>query len=349
MPLDVRRVGAPDADRCVALLHSATADHLGPLGTISWRHPRVAAVVREDAEAGRLYGVWDGEALIATFAICEVPDDYFADIAWAEPAAGARYLHRIAVTPARQGSGLGTFCLRAAERYSAAAGATYLRLDTLAEDTRVVRFYRQHGYIERGVAWPESGEPAKPRIPLTCFEKRVAPAVHVRRATAGDAAHLAAAAAEMFVETYAAFNDPANLAAHVAARYNAERQLAEINDPAATVLLAFADDDPRIAGFAYFATGGDIPPAVADPDPMELKRFYVASAWHGRGIAQTLMRAVIEHTAARGVRTLWLGVWEHNPRAIAFYQKAGFTSTGTCTFCLGTELQDDLVMVRAVP
>ncbi|HEX7807692.1 MAG TPA: GNAT family N-acetyltransferase, partial [Thermoanaerobaculia bacterium] len=46
------------------------------------------------------------------------------------------------------------------------------------------------------------------------------------------------------------------------------------------------------------------------------------------------------------VQSVWLGVWEHNPRAIAFYEKCGFRITGKHPFLLGSDLQTDLVMTR---
>jgi diamine N-acetyltransferase len=324
----------------MAVLLAAQTPHYGPLGNLSWARPGMPALVRGDADAGRLYGGWEDGELVATFAICTDPDDYFADVTWGEPGAVARYLHRLAVLPSRHGAGIGAICLDAAERRTAAAGATYLRLDMLAENKGVYQFYERRGYAYRGTVWPASGEPAKPRIPLACFEKRVAPAVRIRAATIDDAPMLAAISAEMFIETYAPFNDPANLAAHVAARFNTAQQTAELRAPGATVLLGFLGDDPRLAAYAYFGPG-ETPPEVADG--VEIKRFYVASAYHGFGVAQTMMRAVIEHAGT----TVWLAVWERNPRAIAFYEKVGFRAVGHTTYMLGTDRQQDLVMVRA--
>jgi ribosomal protein S18 acetylase RimI-like enzyme len=45
-----------------------------------------------------------------------------------------------------------------------------------------------------------------------------------------------------------------------------------------------------------------------------------------------------------GARTIWLGVWERNARAIAFYHKQGFVQAGTQRFLLGDDLQTDWVM-----
>jgi ribosomal protein S18 acetylase RimI-like enzyme len=58
------------------------------------------------------------------------------------------------------------------------------------------------------------------------------------------------------------------------------------------------------------------------------------------------MAAAVEAARARGARTLWLGVWERNERAIAFYRKSRFADVGTQTFVLGTDRQRDLVLAR---
>jgi ribosomal protein S18 acetylase RimI-like enzyme len=65
-------------------------------------------------------------------------------------------------------------------------------------------------------------------------------------------------------------------------------------------------------------------------------------------LAQELMRAATQHAQAAGARTLWLGVWERNPRAIAFYRKCGFAEVGTHTFVFGTDHQRDLVLARPI-
>jgi ribosomal protein S18 acetylase RimI-like enzyme len=49
---------------------------------------------------------------------------------------------------------------------------------------------------------------------------------------------------------------------------------------------------------------------------------------------------------ARGSGVAWLGVWEHNPRAITFYGKLGFVACGEQVFPLGNDPQRDIVMAR---
>jgi diamine N-acetyltransferase len=173
--------------------------------------------------------------------------------------------------------------------------------------------------------------------------------LRIRRARADDAAVLSEFAERIFRETFAATNDPEDLAAYLAEAFGAERQRVEIAEPGATVLLAEeltgSEGIPPLAGYSHL-TRSEAPDSVHGPDPLELKRFYVDPAWQGTGFAQMLMRATIDAAVASGARTLWLGVWEHNPRAIAFYRKFDFTEAGTHDFMLGRDRQTDFIMVR---
>jgi ribosomal protein S18 acetylase RimI-like enzyme len=159
--------------------------------------------------------------------------------------------------------------------------------------------------------------------------------IQIRPATPADAAALSAFAAETFYVTYAAFNTADNMAAYADAAFSPERQCAEIEDASGFVLLAV--DESEIAGYALVAPGHGA---------LEIKRFYIAPTRHGRGVAQVLMDAVVRTAEARGAGALWLGVWERNARAIAFYRKTGFDEAGFTTFELGSETQRDLLMVR---
>ena len=42
---------------------------------------------------------------------------------------------------------------------------------------------------------------------------------------------------------------------------------------------------------------------------------------------------------------MWLGVWERNVRAQAFYRKHGFDRVGSKVFVVGSDPQTDLVML----
>ena len=60
------------------------------------------------------------------------------------------------------------------------------------------------------------------------------------------------------------------------------------------------------------------------------------------------MQACLDEAAEAGARTIYLGVWEHNPRAIAFYRKWRYEMAGSHIFQFGDEAQTDFWMQRPV-
>lgn len=169
----LQRATPQDADACYGLLRSHAITLDVPLGSVSWDHPKAESLVHADAAAGRLYAVREGVTLAATFAIVEQASPRFASVQWAEPDAHAMYLHRLAVAAPLQRTGLGKWCVAHAEQIAVAAGATYLRLDALPEEARVMTFYRGLGFANRGIIRVESGDPRRPLVDLVCFEKRL--------------------------------------------------------------------------------------------------------------------------------------------------------------------------------
>lgn len=167
----------------------------------------------------------------------------------------------------------------------------------------------------------------------------------IRRAGDADAPRLAEFAQRTFAETFGADNSAENLAAHVSKSFGPAIQLREIDDPNMITLLA--ELTTTLAGFAQVRRSTP-PPCVTGKSPVELLRFYVDRPFHGRGIAQTLMGAVDDVARDLGGYTLWLGVWERNPRAIAFYMKCGFVDVGEHAFVVGTDEQIDRVMARSL-
>lgn len=167
----------------------------------------------------------------------------------------------------------------------------------------------------------------------------------IRPAATEDARRLVTFAAQSFRDTFGPDNSAADMDAYVQSAFSLEGQLATLSDPTSLVLIA--EDASGIAAYAEQRAG--VVPAIVDSDAaVEIERFYVAAHWQGRGLARELMVATLDAAAARGAKTVWLGVWERNARAIAFYTRMGFVPVGSKPFVLGGDVQTDLVMVRSV-
>ena len=170
--------------------------------------------------------------------------------------------------------------------------------------------------------------------------------LRMRHATAADAEMLAQLGARTFRETFGSQNTLENMASYLAKAFDVPVVVGEIADPNVTYLVGEIDGSP--AAYAM-VRNVPAPPSVTGPSPLELVRFYVDRPWHGAGIARTLMQACDDEARRRGAQTLWLGVWEKNPRAIRFYEKCGFRDVGSQTFMVGDDAQTDRVMVRSIP
>ena len=166
--------------------------------------------------------------------------------------------------------------------------------------------------------------------------------VRIGPGSVADAAELAAFAARTFEEAFAADNNPDDLRAHLAATYGPTQQAAELADSSVVTILARLGRE--LVGYSQVRRS--TPPLCVDHEaPIELHRFYLDSRVHGTGLASRLMRTV--HSAAEELqgRHIWLGVWEQNHRAIAFYKKELFVDVGTTYYMVGADKQTDRVLV----
>jgi len=170
---------------------------------------------------------------------------------------------------------------------------------------------------------------------------RAAHACSIRRGVPADAAALAAFATRTFVDTYGEYNHPENLRLHLMHSYGVKQQQDELADARVVTLLAYRDDG--LAAFAQVRCG-EVPACVTGAAPVELHRFYVDRRWHGHGVSQNVLAEVRRAAHSFGAATLWLKVWERNPRAIAFYAKSNFIDVGTADFFVGHDRQTDRVL-----
>ena len=169
--------------------------------------------------------------------------------------------------------------------------------------------------------------------------------VTYRRGTGDDASRLAEFATRAFTQTYAEFNTAEDIRDYIASSYGLTRQKRELSDPAMITVLAESGD--ALIGYAQVRRK-EVPSCVTQEAPAEIYRFYVDASAHGKGVAQRLMDESMNAARDLGAKNIWLGVWERNARAIAFYRKRGFIEIGEQHFQLGSDRQRDLVMIRPV-
>jgi tRNA (guanine37-N1)-methyltransferase len=179
------------------------------------------------------------------------------------------------------------------------------------------------------------------------------PTLAIRRARPEEAPAVAALASALFDQAYGASHPEPGVAAYFARALSAASFARDLADPRAAVLVAEDDAAHGTAvGYALLREGGptghpDAPPLDA-ARPIELVRFYVDAAWHGRGVAQALMAACLKEAARRGADVIWLEAWQEAARPLAFYRKAGFAPFASVRFDFGGRVDDDYLLARRV-
>lgn len=169
--------------------------------------------------------------------------------------------------------------------------------------------------------------------------------VTVRIAGPSDARLLADLGRRTFEETFAHDNTPTDMSAYLAGAFGEETQARELAEPGSEYLIAERDGKP--VGYARTRAGA-MADGVIGTHPMEIVRLYADAPHIGSGVGSALMGACLLRARERGCDTVWLDVWERNPRAIAFYESWGFVTVGAQEFVLGDDVQHDLIMARTI-
>ncbi|MBD2714383.1 GNAT family N-acetyltransferase [Microvirga sp. STR05] len=172
--------------------------------------------------------------------------------------------------------------------------------------------------------------------------------ITLAKRTADVAAQLAAIGRQTFLETFAAENQPADMAAYLEANFSPEKQLAELQDADTVFLLARMNQ--QLVGYAKLRLHsrlGSHPDKVSE-ERLEIERLYVQEDWIGTGLGATMMRRALEEGRQSHCRAVVLGVWEKNVRALEFYRRFGFKVIGEHKFVLGTDVQNDLILRKGL-
>ncbi|WP_035467889.1 GNAT family N-acetyltransferase [Algoriphagus mannitolivorans] len=165
--------------------------------------------------------------------------------------------------------------------------------------------------------------------------------ISIRKAHSSDLADLLHMARTAFLQAFTAGNKPENITAYLNEAFTLAQFEKEIAHPASTFFIA------ELEGEIIAYTKVNQVPAqtdIHDPESLEIARLYVLEEHLGSGLGKKLLDTAIEFAKQNQKKYLWLGVWEHNARAIRFYEKNGLRIFGSHPFPFGDEIQTDYLM-----
>lgn len=144
--MQVRRFLEGDSvEQLTLLLHRAYADHAAA-GRVFFASYQTPQDTQHRLSKGECWIAMNGTALLGTVTVSAphtTPAEYPAP-------AGAGSFWQLAVDPSQRGTGLGHRLLALAESRIAALGSTRVVVDTSAQATELVDWYRRRGYTPIG-------------------------------------------------------------------------------------------------------------------------------------------------------------------------------------------------------
>ncbi len=163
----------------------------------------------------------------------------------------------------------------------------------------------------------------------------------IRKASFRGISDLQKISKQTFLETYSSGNTKEDMLKYLSVEFAAEKLLAELNDKNSEFYFAILEDE--IVGYIKI-NFGESQTDLKEEKSLEIQRIYVLEAFHGMKIGKALYQKTVEIAKQKELDYLWLGVWEHNPKAIQFYEKIGFIAFDKHVFQLGTDEQTDIMM-----
>lgn len=167
------------------------------------------------------------------------------------------------------------------------------------------------------------------------------PTVELVKVIEADVETLSNISRETFFAAFYHLNNAEDMEAYAAASFNHEKLLTELQTPGADFYFAMLDGD--LAGFIKLNTG-EAQNEYKQHNSLEIERLYVLAQYQNQKFGRQMLNFAFDEAAHQKVDFIWLGVWEHNLRAIKLYESLGFAHCGSHDFMLGTDRQTDLLL-----
>ncbi|GMA68979.1 spermidine/spermine N(1)-acetyltransferase [Leuconostoc litchii] len=167
--------------------------------------------------------------------------------------------------------------------------------------------------------------------------------IKLKKVTAEDVKLLRQISIETFTDTFGSDNSKADLENYLQSAYNEQKLQKEIGNNDTVFQLVYYKN--QLAGYLKINVG-QAQSELKESNGLEVERIYIRTEFHRSGLGQHLINFALEQANRLGKKYVWLGVWENNNGAIAFYEKQGFTPFSEHIFDLGGDLQRDILMKK---
>ena len=165
--------------------------------------------------------------------------------------------------------------------------------------------------------------------------------IKVRKITSVDLTDLVKISRQTFTETFEEVNSEEDMQKYLSEKLSEEQLQSELDNPESE--FYFAENKDEILGYLKLNSGNSQTENKTE-NSIEIERIYVLKKFLRMKIGQLLLDHSIQIAKEKNAEFIWLGVWEHNERALKFYGKNGFEVYSKHDFVLGKDVQTDLLM-----
>jgi len=169
--------------------------------------------------------------------------------------------------------------------------------------------------------------------------------VEIIRVTIADIDSLLNLSRQTFFDAFLHRNTPADMEAYAATAFTIQKFEDELSNPNSEFYFAVIDN--TIAGYLKL-NYNTAQTELQDPNSLEVERIYILQQYQGQQIGKKLIDFAIDTAISQKLSYGWLGVWEHNTKAISFYKNKGFEQFGSHPFMLGSDEQTDILMKKSL-
>lgn len=165
--------------------------------------------------------------------------------------------------------------------------------------------------------------------------------IEIIPAISEDVLQLQSIGRETFSQAFSGINTEENMSKYLNESFSIEQLSGELNNELSQFYFARLNNE--VIGYIKLNTG-EAQKENQNDNALEIERIYVLQDFYGKKVSQLLYLKAIEVAEEMAVDYVWLGVWEKNFRAIAFYNKNGFVPFDQHVFMLGDDRQLDILM-----
>ncbi|AUZ27710.1 N-acetyltransferase [Bacillus cabrialesii] len=169
--------------------------------------------------------------------------------------------------------------------------------------------------------------------------------INIKKCSHEDLKILQEISVETFNDTFKDQNSSENMKAYLDSAFNTEQLEKELSNISSQFFFVYCHHE--VAGYLKVNTDHAQSEEMGD-ESLEIERIYIKKEFQKHGLGKHLLHKALDIALECNKKKIWLGVWEKNENAVAFYKKMGFVQTGTHSFYMGDEEQTDFIMTKTL-